>query len=407
MKKTIHLFIYTVIGCFLLFCLAICIRTHADDIPNNTYIEDFVIKEADKQTDALEAYSRIWDSFQKDGEGFVVYPDEYAGGYIEDNKLYIALVDLSNNVVSKYKSLCGDISCVEFVRAEYSLKELQEYDKLANDFISRYSIISFGIDQKNNLYEICVKDKDLESVTKEIEDLDLGKAIVVKSSNEAVLCANIYGGHQIDKMGTSGSYSACIGGYYNGQEALLTAGHYNEGYPSFCRSGNYIGQVSFQRCNTQASNTGITSYGDFAIITMSGNYVGTNKVISSLGGTLSITGTMSTVPEGAAIFKYGYATGYSWGNVTMVGETVVIYEGNNPKYIVRGLTRSSMQNSSQTNAVYLGDSGGTVYVYNNGKYKLQGSVHGFMYASQGQPISVMRSSPIYYPVNAGFTPKTN
>ena len=312
---------------------------------------------------------------------------------------------VKEETIDDYSERCESLDCVRFVKADYSLNELEQYDKLSYELLQQYSVVSFGVDRKNNRYEICVETNDYNEVVHEVNKMGLGDIIHVKSSGKALLCSTpIIGGYRIDKVNNTGSFTACIGGYYNGQEALLTAGHNNEGSPNFYRSGSLIGSVTMQRCNTVANNTSISAYGDFAVIALNSNYNGTNTIQSSSGTVVSITGTFSSVPVGTTIFKYGYSTGHSWGIVSMVNETVVSY-GNLYQYTVRGLTRSVMQNATQTNAINYGDSGGPVYI-NDGTYKLQGSVQGFQLPQNGGVNSVMRSSPIYYTVQAGFTPKT-
>lgn len=389
----------------LLFCNSFSPRAFASS--NNMFdgIPFEVTDSAKKQEKALEAYSNLWNSFKKGQDGLVLYPDEYGGEFIENDCLYIELTNVSREIIDEYSERCKCIDCVRFVKVKNSLENLEKYDQISYELLKQYSIVSFGVDRKNNIYEICVEAKDYNKVILEINKLGLNDVICIRKCSKALLSStSINGGHKIDKTGNNGSFTACIGGYYNGQEALLTAGHNNEGSPSFYRTGSLIGSVTLQRCNTVASNTSISSYGDFAVIALNSNFIGTNQVLSSLGTVIPITGTFSSVPVGTTIFKYGYATGHSWGIVSMVNETVVV-NGALYQYTIRGLTRSVMQNAAQTNAIDYGDSGGPVYI-NDGAYKLQGCVQGFQQPQNGGVNSVMRSSPIYYSVQAGFTPKT-
>ncbi len=45
-------------------------------------------------------------------------------------------------------------------------------------------------------------------------------------------------------------FSVCIGGTYNGSNAILTAGHDNKNNHKYYKSGNQIGQVSYVQCST-------------------------------------------------------------------------------------------------------------------------------------------------------------
>ena len=404
-RKLLKILVSVVAVGVLIFCNSYSERAFASQNNETGDIPIEIVNKARSQEKALKAYSQLWNSFTKDEDGMVIYPEEYGGEYIENDCLYIELTDISEETIDDYSERCESLDCVRFVKADYSLNELEQYDKLSYELLQQYSVVSFGVDRKNNRYEICVETNDYNEVVHEVNKMGLGDIIHVKSSGKALLCSTpIIGGYRIDKVNNTGSFTACIGGYYNGQEALLTAGHNNEGSPNFYRSGSLIGSVTMQRCNTVANNTSISAYGDFAVIALNSNYNGTNTIQSSSGTVVSITGTFSSAPVGTTIFKYGYSTGHSWGIVSMVNETVVSY-GNLYQYTVRGLTRSVMQNATQTNAINYGDSGGPVYI-NDGTYKLQGSVQGFQLPQNGGVNSVMRSSPIYYTVQAGFTPKT-
>ncbi|MCI8626979.1 MAG: hypothetical protein HFI40_12040 [Lachnospiraceae bacterium] len=60
-----------------------------------------------------------------------------------------------------------------------------------------------------------------------------------------------------------------------------------------------------------------------------------------------------------------------------------------------------------TNAVETGDSGGCVYTKSGSNYMISGTVSGATVIDGMSIIHVMYSSPIYYAIDQGFTPKLN
>ena len=351
------------------------------------------------QKRALIAYSNLMHSFDAEKTGIPVYPEEYGGAYIEGSFLYIYIVGLRDQVKEKYEERCEDSSILKFINAKYSMNYLHSFDEVFNGLLDEYKINTFGVDERNNKYYVGVSPACYESfINDERVDMSIVK---VEKTEDAQVCANLYGGDQVTRNG--GVYSACIGGTYQGYNAFLTAGHHNENYPTFYRTGAAIGQVWYQRCNNDYGNTGTSSYGDFAIVVMNSNYSPTNKARNQTS-LISITDVYSFVPVGTTIYKYGSVSGYSWGTVQAVNQTVVYQSG---AYVVRGIVSSYMQNSTATDAILEGDSGGSVYVYDSGSYKLQGNVSGRLVPAAGQIAHTMYSSPIIYATSAGFTPKTN
>lgn len=219
------------------------------------------------------------------------------------------------------------------------------------------------------------------------------------------------GGDKITNEDTNGAMSVGIGGTYAGNNAILTCGHGNEEvgllwwarYPYIQYSGNRTGQVSYQRANQVTGDMTVDSLGDFAIVTLTESDTPTNRVY----GSVSITGTYSSVPVGTTIYKYGFKSGYSYGTVQQIGITVTYSDGLFTTYEVRGLYQSSMQNTAGTDAIEPGDSGGSVYIKDGTAYKLHGIVTARKNPTGGNPASIMYSTPIYYAIDAGFTVKTN
>lgn len=362
-------------------------------------------RKMEQQIPALDAHSILESNLFNNAEANFE-EDVYAGEYIEDNKLIIQLADASPADKQSYLQLVDYAPCVEIEDVEYSLDELEATEHIARILSCDYDIVSHGIDVKNNRYMVTVLEEDyFDLIEDELYVQNEDTLIVETTDSYPVACAaTLYGGDRISK--SNGDYmSLCIGGTYNGQNAILTAGHDNEGSPSYYRSGNLVGSVAYQRCNTTVGDMSVNSLGDFAIITLSSSFTPTNDVRNATS-LVNITGTYSSLPVGTTIYKYGSTTGYSWGTVTYTSMTVQYKEAGLIQYEVRGLYQSSMQNSSGTSAIDHGDSGGAVYMLDGNSYKIHGTVSGGIISLTGVN-TVMYSSPIYYAQDVGFTPLTN
>ena len=380
-------------------------------LENDVPIE--VRRAMENQTEALECYQKLYDSFVKDEMGMPIYPDEYAGAYIEDGKLMIQLADNSENIQNKYVLLCGDSDKIDFIEAEYSMNELLSYESYVKDMLDDgYDVIRFGVCEKENIFEIIVNvNADAPVASLSVQEKDsIELPIKIMYQEPIISCAEMWGGDELRNEDTEGTMSVGICGSYDGKNALLTCGHGNEQvgiiskrYPYIAYFSSRIGQVSYQRANTSSNAQGVETLGDFAIVTLNSNATPTNRV----HGGINITGTYSSLPEGTTIYKYGKTSGLSYGTITRVGSTSVTSysDGLFTTYYVRGLYQSSMRNSSGTDAISPGDSGGTVYIKSGSEYLLHGIVTARREPTSG-PASVMFSSPIYYAEDAGFTVRT-
>ena len=381
----------------------------------------------ENQIEALDCYQNIYNSFSKDEHGMPVYPEEYAGAYIEDGNLIIQLIDNSSEMQEKYLLLCNHSDKIIFREVEYSLNELAAYEEYATSMLKDgYDVIGFGIREKDNIFEITLNANS--TPTSSINTYSLFGAskeaelpIKLLYQEQAVACASeIKGGDRIDNEEWSNCYMTVgICGTYNGKDALLTCGHGNEKvgiffsrYPYISYNNERIGQVSYQRANIFEEADWIDTLGDFAIITLDCNYDGneSNNVTTTnrIYGGINISGIYSSLPEGTTIYKYGAETGLSYGIITRSGGTSINqYNYNSILHYVRGLYESEMQNASGTDAILPGDSGGPVYIKSGSNYLLHGIVTASDYLQSSHPVSTMYSTPIPYAIDVGFQVKTN
>ncbi|WP_339253531.1 trypsin-like serine protease [Paenibacillus sp. FSL P2-0136] len=307
-----------------------------------------------------------------------------------------------------------DSEHVIFESASYSLNYLNSLDQVVSQLEEQnYSIGSYGVDRKANQFYVSVIEEDYNKLMNEqpqtLQKTTESLPVRIEPGTPNTSTAQLWGGDRITNEDNGAGLSVGIGGTYGGSSAILTAGHSNEKvgflstrYPYIQYSGTRTGQVSYQRANRTNGATGVDSLGDFAMVKLTGSDTATNKVY----GSVSITGTYSSVPVGTTIYKYGATTGYSWGTVTQASINVIYSDGLFNTYYVNGLYQSLMQNSSGTDAVAGGDSGGPVYMKDGSANKLHGIVTARSNPTSG-PAKIMYSTPIYYAEHAGFTVKVN
>ena len=113
---------------------------------------------------AIEALSIFTNTFlQHTTEGpQIVYPDNFAGAFLEGNILVVQLTDLNQSYIDHYKAIVGMDAPVEFKQVEFSLNQLKDIGEefVSNMKKSNLQVISHGINIKNNLYIIVLSSFD-------------------------------------------------------------------------------------------------------------------------------------------------------------------------------------------------------------------------------------------------------
>ena len=112
------------------------------------------------QESVLAAHSLLLETYGFDENGYVCYPDTYAGSWVEDDKLVIALTDTSEESVAEYKAWAGEYADVlQFVQAEYSYNYLYlKMEDIVNDLKEKHDIeiIDYCVSQEKNEIMITV-----------------------------------------------------------------------------------------------------------------------------------------------------------------------------------------------------------------------------------------------------------
>ncbi len=360
------------------------------------------------QQQALEAYQNLWNSFPKDELGEPIYPEDYAGAYLDDDgNLIIQLTEVIPAAENLYNLRCVDTEKVRFREAAYSVNELLGFETYVQDYIDAgYEVVTSGISVTNNRFEISLNE-DMARFTgpsRTMAARAAGAPIALSYQEPVKATADIKGGDSISLEG--GSFGATLGvcGTYNGAPAILTCGHgfSNNNYIQY--SGQRLGQIVYARANTSPAEHGIYSLGDFSIAKVTNNTLRTTDKVS----VYRVTGTYSSLPVGTKIYKYGRTTGLTYGTVVRnMNLTVHEYGSKNTlittPYYVRGLYETKMENASGFRyPVDKGDSGGPVFIKNGGTCL----IHGVVSARGETPAgtTLMYSTPIYYAMDYGFQP---
>lgn len=315
----------------------------------------------------IEAYNHILSSFERDSNNQYVYPDEYAGAYIEDLKLYICVTQLNDNIKNNYFSSAKTTNNIEFVVKPYSLNDLNilisQIETSNIDNISTICVI-----QKNNSIRIGTSNTDINSFEKQllsslpapsrnqiqaktlpieiVYSPQLNLELPDKQDSTIVPTAlpSLVGGIKLSL--SDGSYfSLGLCGKYNGKPAILTCGHMQTVGSSVYVNSQKIG--AFVKVNWPTSG-----YYDYGIIelTSAASQFSTNKV-KTASSTQAITSTNYSSVEGMSIQRYGCRTGYGTGTVSATNMSVT-YGG----HLIHGLVEVGTATSINS-----GDSGGSVY----------------------------------------------
>ena len=106
------------------------------------------------QRHAVKANNRIMNSFETDENGVQIYPDDFAGTYIDGEQLILCLKKGTGPaVVNKYLDITGaEAKYVSIKEVDYSQNELQIIaDLLAEELSGQgVTIYSYGVDVPNN-----------------------------------------------------------------------------------------------------------------------------------------------------------------------------------------------------------------------------------------------------------------
>ena len=127
------------------------------DIRSEEEQEDISLwmQKMEMQEEATQAYSELRSLFGVSESGMDIFPDDYAGAWIENNDLIVGLTTLDS--VEKYDLVLGEFDCVQYVEMDYSLNELYEmrndmYEQIKDDIEISCSYVHVA--GNNIVYEV-------------------------------------------------------------------------------------------------------------------------------------------------------------------------------------------------------------------------------------------------------------
>lgn len=367
-----------------------------------------VQRAVEAQEPALKAYMDLTETFEKNEFEMPIYPENYAGGYIdENNKLVVLVVSQPSFLKTKHFDSIRTDKNVIIKEVEYSYNYLASLRSVADKLYKEgIRVVSDGVDIRKNEYLIKILTEDYKKLSESgyLDKISSGLPVRFEEDEEAVACTSLWGGRKLFNEDNGFAFTLGICGKYLGADAIVTCGHGNENFPYIKDEIHRIGRVAYQQANTDQDDFGSTASGDFAIVPLDSDTT-TNYVLPGV----QITDTNHSVPVGTTVYKYGAITGYSWGTVEEIDIRLTysngdFHSGNLITYHVSGLYRMNMTNANGTNAIDNGDSGGPVWTKVGSNYIL----HGIVTAAKGSesPKRTMFTTPINYVRYRGFAAKT-
>ena len=336
-----------------------------------------VPKEMILQQDAVNAYQILCDSFEIDDKGNYIYPDDYAGAYIDDEFNLVVL--LTEDDTANYTDVLSKAGCIEYKTVEYSINELNGFleQELANLPYTTASSISYYIENKTNTAVIEVSGVGNESQVYGNVRRSVSSPVRYDFVNvENELQTTLYGGDKLSRIPNSsydGNFTAGICGTYKGNAAILTCGHISAdvGDPIYYGStATQIGTLAFKNYHNG-------SYGDYGIITLNDNGTMSN-MIKHENGKIAIRATMSSIAEGTYCYKYGQKTGTTYLQVTVpyydLEYNVISEDGaSHISYTINDLVKATIIEGWSD----VGDSGGPYYLFSGGRWVFCGTHTGY------------------------------
>ncbi len=389
-------------------------------------LPDEVQTAIEQQKRPLDAYSNLIESFPKSSNGKIDFPSNYAGSFVEGDKLIISLVNPSDEEKQNFLNRCKISDCIIFRKVENSINDLEAARKQVYQLGNEgFDIISTGIDVQNNQLTVGLnKEKHLLLLKQSTDDTTLpftvfpslisdqrkaqlklnGLPVNVQLTSPVVSCVSVKGGNKLTNgRGLYGSSFTCgVAGKYLGKNAILTCGHGNEMEVSVAYNGKTIGKSAFWRANTQPSFQGEDAKGDFAIVLTNSDVT----LSRTLANNVSIS-SANSVPTGTTVTKYGATAGLATGRVAQVGMTLKYSGTGFTEYYVNGLTKVGTSTSATKNPVQPGDSGGPVYNSSSSKYNFSGIITASDTTKYNNIIWYWYVTSILWPKEAGFIVKTN
>jgi len=330
------------------------------------------------QSKSIEAYSLLMEYFLTivDGNAELVFPNNYAGAFVDVDTLVIRLTDISDEATAFYKNILDAFTSeVVFEQVSFSMNQLTDFGEIFV-YAMDAPLVSFGVDTLENSYLI-VLDENYDYSAQIVNNFNVSARFLpipvrFELGQPMEPTSGLTGGSAIinsrlNNMSVGATGYRVVGNVRRGN-ALLTTGHAFIGLPvgtSVIRTGQVIGTLAMFRVGSHSAGSPGTANGDWAIIDLNAN--GQALVTRNLRNGLALNGVTASPPVGTQVFGLGQLDTVS-GSVLFVNQSV--FDS------VNHITLSGITVASGGGAVRPSNSGGTVYVLVNQRPVLAGVIQG-------------------------------
>jgi predicted transcriptional regulator len=309
------------------------------------------------------------------------YESNYAGAYINDDDELVVQVNDQEETTTAIDEIVEENNNVVVKEVDYSYNELSEaYDSISEEMLETNSdptqndvmenVIGVDISETNNTVTVYMSDCNKAAIG-EFEDLMADKIsdeniIEYKQEDSFTPTAKtpIYSGQKIVigssfySMGVRASYANAAGTEVVG---FITAGHNvakGAAVYVYTSSGSKVkvGSVQFVKVGGKVDASFVKLTNSNYSVSKKVFYASANNSSTANGITLDNSSWWWDVPEGATVYKAGYA-GYRTSGKVKSKTATVSYDLNGDKVIDATMTNMIMA-SYKTR---MGDSGGIVY----------------------------------------------
>lgn len=253
------------------------------------------------QENALYASEALNQAFGFDEDGYVQYPSDFAGMWIEDENLIISLTNISEDSISRYRDWAGEYKdYLQFKEAQYSYSELNQAAALAvselND-LPDVKVLEYYVSETSNTIMIGVDEESYKVIESFPSAIACDYPIKFEIADYTMPTASISGGDRIRNNGSFEYLTLSCTGTYEGSKAALSCGHVNQHLgDEIYHVGlqKVVGDVVYHRFNNGT--------GDYEIISITDPYVSTSAVIAE---SYIVKSTISDAPTNTVVKFYG------------------------------------------------------------------------------------------------------
>jgi len=357
----------------VLFCSLALASGRVESEPLPSVSKEF-IQQSDCQKNAVMAQEALITSWGYDQEGDTLYPESFAGFWIEGNLLAIGITEYTEDVMDSYRDLSGSYcDYLKFVEMKYSYNYLYNESHIIGAYLIEQGapVSQHYVDEKENtiVVGLACDEEELIRWKQVIENEFKGIPVTFAAASYIqMLTTNLIGGTGLyNSTHPAGMTLSCCG-TYNGNNAILTCGHYTQAYGDQIKtssSGSVIGTVVKHRFNNDLK-------GDFEIVSVNTSLF---NITRSMAYYRTYNGYLSDPLVGVNICYYSRMNSGEFGE-TVHARNIDVYAKENPQSTttvhVLGLTEITLSSGNITQ----GDSGGPVYRVDNSYAVYCGVIHG-------------------------------